>query len=172
MKIFLSYAHEDRKLVEGVKIVLETEDHDVFFDQDDLPAGGKYHTQISEAIKESDLFIAFLSPASLQEGSYTFTEINIASRSWPDPEGHVLAVVIPPNKIDDIFSEIPPYLSQTITIKEVRGNLNAEVRDLVEREGEKHFLENTKKSYKRGYKKGKKFGDRWVKRLFGWAKFS
>ena len=172
MKLFLSYAHEDREIVEQVKTVLESEGHDVFFDRDDLPPGGKYNSRIGAAIKGCDLFIAFLSTESLDAASYTLSEIQIAQWEWPDPEGHVLAIVLPPVRVCDISASVPAYIGQTITIHEVKGNAAAEVRYLVEEEGRKHTLENMKKSWSRGYEKGREFGRIWSDRLFGWTRKS
>ncbi|MGH8719583.1 MAG: toll/interleukin-1 receptor domain-containing protein, partial [Burkholderiales bacterium] len=46
MKIFLSYSSEDHNLVEPITLALNGQGHDVFFDQEDLPAGEEYDQRI------------------------------------------------------------------------------------------------------------------------------
>jgi hypothetical protein len=60
MKIFLSYASEDRKLVEPIYLALRAQGHKVFFDRTDLPPGEEYDSRIRQAIEGSDLLVFFL----------------------------------------------------------------------------------------------------------------
>lgn len=167
MKIFLSYAREDSKQIEAVRDELEAEGHDVFFDKDDLPVGGRFHKQIRDNIRSSDLFIAFLSPFAVDEHSYTLSEIEIARRTWPNPEGRVLAFVLPPYKMAEIKG-IPSYLGNLITISEVgNANLEAIVAAVVEDEAKKHVGERMRLSYESGYQKGRRFGDNVVNYVVG-----
>jgi formylglycine-generating enzyme required for sulfatase activity len=128
MKIFLSYASEDRKIAEELSLALAHEGHDVFFDRDDLPAGDDFHSRIRRGIESSDLVVFLLSPYALDTGSYTITEIDIAQRTWPRPSGRVLPVLLRP--VD--LSQVPNYL-KAVTLLETRGNLTATVVEAVHR---------------------------------------
>jgi formylglycine-generating enzyme required for sulfatase activity len=128
MKIFLSYASEDRKLVEPIYLALRAQGHKVFFDRTDLPPGEEYDSRIRQAIEGSDLLVFFLSPAFLDAGSYTLTELHIAQKTWEHPAGKVLPVVL--SRI--VLDQVPPYL-KSVTFLEPEGNVTATVADEVYR---------------------------------------
>jgi len=81
MKIFLSYASEDREQAKSIYLPLHEQGHRVFFDRSDLPAGEEYHNRIRKAIEASDLFVMLVSPYAIDNGSYTLTELDIAERA-------------------------------------------------------------------------------------------
>ncbi|HUQ10757.1 MAG TPA: SUMF1/EgtB/PvdO family nonheme iron enzyme [Steroidobacteraceae bacterium] len=128
MRIFLSYASEDRAPADAIRLALESDGHDVFFDREDLPPGGEFHTRIRRGIEEADLVIFLLSPKTIDAGSYTLTEISIAEKAWPKPDGRILPVILERVNI----RELPPYLT-SVTILETPGNLAAEVAASVDR---------------------------------------
>ena len=128
MRIFLSYASEDRAVADAVRLALQGDGHDVFFDREDLPPGGEFHTRIRRGIEESDLVIFLVSPKTLDAGSYTLNEISIAEKTWPKADGRILPVLIEHVKSQDL----PAYL-RSVTFLETPGNLPAEVADAVER---------------------------------------
>jgi len=128
MRLFLSYASEDRKLVEPIYLALRAQGHTVFFDRTDLAAGEEYDARIREAIEKSQLFIFLVSPASLDAGSYTLTELGIAQKTWDHPSGKLLPVILRPTKLE----QIPPYL-KSVTLLEPEGNEAATVADAVHR---------------------------------------
>jgi formylglycine-generating enzyme required for sulfatase activity len=124
MKIFLSYASEDRALVEPIYLALRAQGHKVFFDRADLPAGEEYDSRIRQAIEASQLLIFFLSPAFLDAGSYTLTELHIAQKTWEHPAGKLLPVLL--RRVD--LKQIPPYI-KSVTFLEPEGNVTATVAD-------------------------------------------
>ncbi len=128
MRIFLSYASEDRATADAIRLALEGDGHDVFFDRTDLPPGEEFHARIRKGIEKSDLVIFLLSPHTLDAGSYTLTEISIAERAWPKPGGRVLPVLLQRVKAE----ELPPYL-RSVTFLETPGNVPAEVASAVDR---------------------------------------
>ncbi|MGH8727430.1 MAG: SUMF1/EgtB/PvdO family nonheme iron enzyme [Burkholderiales bacterium] len=128
MKIFLSYSSKDRELVAPVALALNAQEHDVFFDQEDLPAGEEYDQRIRRAIHTSHLFIFLVSPNSLAHGSYARAELEIAEKSWPHPKGRVLPVMLR----DTAFDQMPPYLT-AVTLLNPQGNATAAVADEVAR---------------------------------------
>lgn len=128
MRIFLSYASEDRASADAIRLALQGDGHDVFFDREDLPPGGEFHTRIRQGIEKSDLVIFLLSPRTLDAGSYTLTEISIAEKAWPTPDNRVLPVLL--ERVN--LQELPNYL-KSVTFLETPGNLPAEVASAVDR---------------------------------------
>jgi formylglycine-generating enzyme required for sulfatase activity len=128
MKIFLSYASEDRALVEPIYLALRAQGHKVFFDRAELPPGEEYDSRIRQAIEGSQLLIFFLSPAFLDSGSYTLTELHITQKTWEHPAGRLLPVLL--RRVD--LKQIPPYI-KSVTLLEPEGNVTASVADEVHR---------------------------------------
>ena len=124
MKIFLSYASEDRPVAEQISLALGAEGHDVFFDREDLPPGDEFHTRIRHAIESSDQFVFLVSPHALDAGSYTLSELEIARRVWPNPARRVLPVLLRPTDL----AQIPNYL-KSVTLLATDGNVVAMVVD-------------------------------------------
>ena len=96
VRIFVSYASEDRPLAERIAFGLRDEGHTVFLDRDDLPAGQTYDGQIRRAIETSDLFIFLISPSAIESGRYTLTELEIARRRIRQLKFGILPVAIEP----------------------------------------------------------------------------
>ena len=122
MKIFLSYAAEDRAVAEQIALALKGRGDQVFFDRDSLPAGAEFYQRIQNAIDESDFLIFLISADSVQRGSYALTELKSARLKWPHPKNRVLPVLVRP--VD--LAAVPAYL-QALTILEPEGNTAAEV---------------------------------------------
>jgi len=85
LKIVISYPSVHRAVAERLKIALEAEDHDVFFDRDDLPPGESFHHAIRNAIDAADLFVFMISPEAVASGSYTLAELGCAERPGRAP---------------------------------------------------------------------------------------
>ncbi len=128
MRVFLSYASEDRNQAEAIYLSLRGQGHTVFFDRADLPPGEEYDARIRRGIEKSQLLVFLISPYSLDAGSYTLTELDIAQKTWEHPTGKVLPVVVRPTPLD----RIPPYL-KSVTLLETEGNVVATVADSVHR---------------------------------------
>lgn len=124
VKIFLSYASEDKETAEAVVHSLHGRKHTVFFDRNDLPPGGSYEDRIEAAIQSSDALVFLVSRHSVAQGRFTLTELAIAERRWPHADGRVLPVRIDSDS-NVSMDEIPAYL-RTVTILEPAGNIAAE----------------------------------------------
>ena len=122
MKLFISYASEERPTADALAVRLRTEGHTVFLDRDNLPHGEGYDAQIREAIASCDLFLFLVSPVSIESGRYTMTELKFAREQFPNPKGRVLPIMTQPTP----FGDIPPYLS-AVTVLQPQGNLVAEI---------------------------------------------
>ncbi|HEX9278533.1 MAG TPA: SUMF1/EgtB/PvdO family nonheme iron enzyme [Casimicrobiaceae bacterium] len=130
MNIFLSYASEDRAAATAIQLAIREQGHEVFFDRDDLPPGDEYDTRIRRAIERADLFVFLISAESLDSGSYTLTELEIAEKMWKRPAGKILPVLLRPTPLD----RIPAFL-KSVTLLEPQGNVAASVADIVYRLG-------------------------------------
>jgi hypothetical protein len=122
MRIFLSYASEDRDIAEQIYLILVKAHHQVFFDHTELPAGDDFNTLIQKAVNRCELFIFLISPNSITKHSYALTELKFAREKWQHPTGHVLPVLVRETSYD----LIPPYL-KAVSILEPEGNIAAEV---------------------------------------------
>lgn len=122
MQVFLSYSSSDRAVAEEIQLALLGEGHEVFFDQDSLPAGGNYHARIHSAIALADAIVFLISPQSIAPGSYALTELKLARSRWRHPKGKVLPVRLGATP----WNLIPAYL-KSVTVLEPAGNVAAEV---------------------------------------------
>lgn len=126
MRVFLSYASEDRAIAEQIQLALAGDKNKVFFDSQSLPPGGDYNARIRKAIGDSDLFIFLISTYSIEKGSYCLTELALAREKWSHPKGKVIPVML--SAVD--FVRIPNYL-RAVTISQPEGNIPAEILSLV-----------------------------------------
>jgi hypothetical protein len=124
MRIFLSYAFQDREQAKSIYLGLRDQGHKVFFDRADLPAGEEYHNRIREAIQKSHLFIFLLSPNALDSNSYTLEELSIAEKAG----SKLLPVVLREAAMDQI-----PAAIKAVTFHQPVGNLAASVAAEVHR---------------------------------------
>lgn len=121
MKLFITYASDDRPVADELAVRLRTEGHTVFMDKDNLPEAEGYDAAIREAIADCDVYVFLISPNSLKAGRYTLTEMKLAREQFPNPHGRVLPVMIAPTP----FRDIPAYLS-AVTVLQPEGNTVAE----------------------------------------------
>lgn len=128
MRIFLSYATEQKNVAEPIAFSLRSRGHHVFLDKDDLPPGQTFDDQIQKAVESSDILIFLVSPTSVAKGRYTRTELEFARAVWRHPANRVLPVMIEPTPIADV-----PTFLKGVTILEPHGNTTAEVAAAVER---------------------------------------
>jgi hypothetical protein len=123
VRVFISYANEQRELADGLAVALRKEGDSVFFDRDALIAGAEFHNKIEKEINRSDLFVFLISSESLADGTYALTELKFARQRWPNPAGHVLPVSASPLPAG---TKLPSYL-EVVTILRPEGNLVAEL---------------------------------------------
>ena len=127
MRIFLSYASDQKNVAEPIAFSLRGRGHKVFLDKDDLPAGASYDDQIEKAIDDSDIFLFLISPAAVAKGRFTMTELAFARKKWPVADRNILPVMIAPTE----YKDVPNYL-KAVTVLEPMGNVAAEVASAVE----------------------------------------
>jgi hypothetical protein len=134
MKLFVSFASEDRETAERIALALGAS-HEVFFDRATLPAGGDYNAHIRNYIAGTDVLIFLISPESVRSGSYALSELEFAKDRWSHPLGHVLPVMVRRTDMNDV----PNYL-KAVTVLEPVGNAAAEVAAAVEKMSVLDFL--------------------------------
>ena len=78
-------------------------------------------------MERSALLIFLLTPASVEKGRFTLTELEFARRKWRNADGHVLPVMAKPVP----FAAIPNFL-KSVTVLEPQGNIAAEVAAAVD----------------------------------------
>ncbi len=128
MRVFMSYASENKTAAEAIAFSLRSRGHHVFFDRDDLPDGASYDDRIEAAVENSDLFIFLITPEAVAQGRFTMTELKFARHKWRNPSGFVLPVMLTPTPMADV----PSYL-KAVTLLEPQGNAAAEVSFAAER---------------------------------------
>ena len=124
MRIFISYASQDREPANSIYLALRDQGQRAFFDRTDLPAGDEYHNRIRKAIQKSHLFIFLLSPNALDADSYTLEELSIAEKAGVK----LLPVVLREPAMDQIPASI-----KNVTFHRPAGNLAASVAAEVHR---------------------------------------
>ena len=110
------------RIADSISARLEADKHKTFFDLTNLPAGDGYDRKIRDAISKADLFLFLISPQSVEERSYSLTELSLARARWPDASGRVLSVMIEPTPMD----KIPAYATAG-TFLQTPGNLEADI---------------------------------------------
>ena len=133
MRIFASYASEDRAVVEPAVFALRSDGHEVFLDRDDLQQGQSYHDKIQNEIAAADLAVVFASANFMRPGKYTLTELGFIRARWPSPSEVVLPVIVD----ETPTSELDAYL-RAVTILQPSGNLAAEVLGAVRKMAKGH----------------------------------
>lgn len=129
LKIFVCYAHEDRKLADEIAQALINDGHEVFIDANKLKVSGDFNTVIRRAIESADRFIFLISKASMGQGKYPQTELDFAKDRWPSPHGVVWPVLVDPS-IEP--GSLPVYL-RAVQIHTVKGNAPAEIAAAIEK---------------------------------------
>ena len=122
MRVFVSYASEQRTTADRIANGLRQAGHRVFFDRDALQPGDGYDDAIRREIEKSDLFVFLVSPQSVESGGYALTELGFARKRWLNPSGRVLPVMVAATPIE----AIDPYL-RSVSILSPKGDVVAEV---------------------------------------------
>lgn len=128
-RIFVSYPSDQRPLAEEIAQTLKNDGHDVFFDQDSLPAAGDYNERIRKAIAGADRCVVLITKAALMPGKYTLTELDFIKDRWPAPAGRVFPVLIDGSAQP---ADLPTYLRSVQAIQ-IKGNATAEVAATIDR---------------------------------------
>lgn len=132
MRVFLSYAREDRAQAATIQSALNAAGFDCFLDTKSLPFGQEYNARISQAVADADLFVFLVSSAAVAPGSYALTELAFAENKWRNPAGYVLPLL--PSDFD--AGSLPAYL-RPVNALPMQGNVEAQVVNWVRERVEK-----------------------------------
>jgi hypothetical protein len=77
VRVFISYAHEDRSVIDHIQSRLDAAGYAVWIDRESITGGELWRTRIVEAIESSNVFLLMLSPNSVKS-KYVLQELNIA----------------------------------------------------------------------------------------------
>lgn len=78
MRLFVSYSRHDAPTVHLIVRALEAEGHDVWIDTDDIRGSERWRTSVATAIRESDVVLLVVTPASMASSSVE-REISVAA---------------------------------------------------------------------------------------------
>jgi hypothetical protein len=93
LKVFLSYAKEDKSAVHELYKQLLQRNVDPWLDEVKLLAGQKWRTEVSKAIRETDAFVACLSKVAVSKIGYVNREFKEALEVADEqPEGKVFNI--------------------------------------------------------------------------------
>lgn len=121
-KMFISYSHEDSSKVKKFAFLLSLHGFDLWMDEKSLASGDNYTTKILSGIHDSDIYLVFLSQASLKS-TWVSAEIDFALRE--KIERGRLAII--PVLLEDV--DIPVSLSN-IDYLDARFSIQKAVEEL------------------------------------------
>lgn len=122
MKIFISFASEDRESAERIYHALQGANHDVFLSDEELPPGANYNSVISDRIRTCDCYIFLITTNSVTTGRYIHSELAQVKDMWRRPAGRVIPVMLEAVPM----AKVPAYLAN-VTILTPAGNAAADV---------------------------------------------
>ncbi|NEQ51950.1 MAG: SUMF1/EgtB/PvdO family nonheme iron enzyme [Leptolyngbya sp. SIO3F4] len=103
IRIFLAHANEDKEAVSDLYRRLKEQGFQPWMDKEDLVPGQNWRSEIPKAIKNSDIFLACLSQASIAKKGYVQKEFRLALNNYAEmPVGSVYLL---PVRLNDC--EIP-----------------------------------------------------------------
>lgn len=84
MKIFISYAREDRSIAMRFFSMARKRGHEPWLDNQSLPVGAQWEKLIDNAIRNADLVVVLITKRLLRRPeSYVARELEIAGQYWP-----------------------------------------------------------------------------------------
>ena len=119
LRVFVSYASEDRSAVREVYARLMAQNYEVWFDDENLLPGQDWQVEIRKAVRSAHAIVLFLSKRTVAKAGYIQKEIKYAlDVADEQPEG---AIFLIPVKLEDC--EIPDRLRhlQWVNLYDERG---------------------------------------------------
>lgn len=123
--IFLSYNHNDKKIVEPIAIKLKElrGQENVFYDSWSIQPGDGIIGKINDGLEKCELFLFFVSNSSLQSNMMNFEWQNAVMKSASSQ------CKIVPIRLDDC--PIPPILCQTLYVDLFEWGMEAALKKIV-----------------------------------------
>ncbi len=110
LRVFLSYAREDKEQAASLYAKLKQHGFKPWMDEEDLLPGQSWRTTIQKAIRQADVFLVLLSRHSSKRG-YVQKEIRLGIETWEErPEGDIFLIpaLVEPTEIPERLREIHP----------------------------------------------------------------
>ena len=130
-KLFISYSHEDANKVKKFALLLSLHGFDLWMDEKKVSSGDSYTTKILNGIHESDIYLVFLSTASLKS-KWVDAEIDFALREKIERK-HLIII---PILLENI--EMPISLSN-IDYLDARFSLQKAAEELADKFGKEEI---------------------------------
>ena len=92
LRLYISFAEEDRPQVRQLEARLRTEGFETWFDEKDLTAGSDWKDEIKQALPRCDVFISCISTRSVSRRGFYNEEIALALDLRKDHPGFVIPV--------------------------------------------------------------------------------
>jgi hypothetical protein len=126
VKVFISYAVQDKDLARDLATRLTEQGYDVWFDEWQVLPGDNFAKRVGEALDESDAMVVLISPAAMQS-NWVREEINFALGSQRYA-GRLVPVVVEPT------DEIPWILKrlQAVRVGKNRAQVSRRVAAALE----------------------------------------
>lgn len=103
-RVFLTYAHSDKKAVRKLYHRLTRNHIDTWLDEKELLPGQIWKREIRQAILRSDVVIICLSQQFIRQGGYRHEELKIAlvrARSLPEEEIFIMPIRLEPCEVPE-----------------------------------------------------------------------
>lgn len=127
MKVFLSYAKEDKEFVLECYEELKRKNFEPWMDEHDLLPGQAWDECLKANMKDTDVVIAFMSSKSVSKIGYVQRELKyFADRRKDFPEGFIYLI---PIQLDQC--EVPTPIASEIQFININKNLNSKEWDKV-----------------------------------------
>jgi len=121
MRVFLSYASEQRSLAEQLAQRLTSAGVEVFFDAERILPGDSFDVRIQRAVARAHAFVFLASAEALRPGSYALSELALAEKRWPNATGRILTVLLGDTQLESL----PSYL-KSVSVLHPQGDAIAE----------------------------------------------
>jgi TIR domain len=92
LRVYISFAEEDRRQVRELEARLRAEGFETWFDEKDLTAGSNWKDEIKQALPRSDVFVSCISTRSVSRKGFYDEEIAIALALRSERPGFVIPV--------------------------------------------------------------------------------
>lgn len=129
-RLFISYSHKDTETVTSIVQKLALCGYKVWMDVKDINPGDDYTLKISEGVHSSDVYVVFLTKASV-ESRYVNVELSWAvNRAVNEPQFKIIPILLEKTSIPDVISHLDFIDASSISssvINQINGILKSKV---------------------------------------------
>lgn len=126
-RLFISYSHKDTEIVTSIVRKLALGGYKIWMDVKDIEPGDNYILKIAEGVHRSDVYVIFLTKASI-ESNYVTAELSYAvKRAIEEPQFRIIPILLEKTKIPDLISNLD-YIDATFITSNVVNQINCRLR--------------------------------------------